>query len=427
MRKKLVAVILFCCLSLSQSATGRCATDSDCENGETCYRPGSDSSACISSNSLGSGNPSGGVGFGTTQDFWDLIFDIHENTADNTPECENVENGLQTMLTTDMSDAKCQGMIDALNISAHHLDNEDEDSDGSFDPALLDGFLIVDLINNKAKMNQICSNPCFPPLWAVSTRASAVCYDQTIPTQLNYICSKNDEGNYCVSYADDIAQIFQDLETDGSSGSELFNILRHKCTLIADMGCCFESYLELYSGLRSRVNDMVSAMSSDFASTPQGQQIAAINNIMQALSPSVIESTAHYVCHASTGDACAIPEAITSAIASAAEMYPMSSNYDPNNPDGPDHSDDEDSSGSSKNGNGAVVAVLVVLLLGAVVGGGYCWIRRRTNRRFEGAPMSSKMGGLYDDVDFGDGDKGSYDPVEVDEGMDGIAVGGVAM
>jgi len=419
--------LLFCLFSLSQSTSGECTANSDCKDGERCYRPGSDSSACISSNALGSSDPSG-IDFGTSQDFWDLLFDIHENTADkNTPECEHVENGLQTMLTTDMTDAKCQGMIDALNISAHHLDNEDEDSDGSFDPSLLDGFLIVDLINNEAKMNQICSNPCFPPLWAVSTRASAVCYDQTIPTELGYICSKNADDKYCISYADEIAQIFQDLEAAGTSASDLTNVLHRNCNLIRNMGCCFESYLELYSGMRSRVDDMVASMSPDFKSTPQGKNIIAVNNVMQALQPSLIKTIAKLYCGASTNAACTIPEAITTAIANAEEKYPMSSNYDPNSPDGQSHSgdgggDDNGNSGSKKSGSGAGIAVLLVLLiLGTVLGVGYWWTRRRTSRRFEGAPM------IDDAMGTGDNDKGNYVPVHVDADLDGSVVHGVAL
>jgi len=423
--------VFLCALFLSMSFGEACVTDGDCAEGQQCYRPNTPFSTCISG--LGASPSSGddNLDFGTAQDLWDLLFDVHQNREDMTQECRNVQDGLGNLLTSDLQNQQCASMFSALNITQSNLDGEDEDADGSFDPALLDGFLIADIITNKQSLDTVCTSSCFPPLWATSIRAAEVCYDQSVPSQLNYICSKDSDSDYCVNYADDIAEIFQDLEADSANQLELLRVLRQKCDMIDEMGCCFDSYLELYSSLRQRLDDAVDSIrDTAFADTPQGQQIIALNSVMQAISPNLIKSVAHLACGASTGDPCPVAAAIQSAVDQAEATYPMSSHYNPEDPEGPEDTPSAGSSESSKTGGGAGIAVLVVLLvLGSVGGVGYWWVKRRTNRRFDGASISASNRTMVGEVvDFDDeNDKGSYVPVVVDESFDGGADGGVML
>ena len=371
------------------------------------YKTGTQFSSCITG--LGSTTPSQDD-LPEMQELFDMIFDLAQTNMDDTPECQHISDAVQTTLSDDMQDARCEPMFDALNIT-YVPPMDDHDEEGDFDASRLDGYLLYDMITNRAELDRVCGSPCFPMLWATSTRAAAICYDQKYPTQFDYICSGN--GNeYCLNYADDIASVFTQLEADGTSSGDIIRVLEGQCSLISSMGCCFSTYLEIYELFRSRVHEAILNMPDEFLQTDQGQQIEQLDRLMQAISPENIKLLTNIACSSHSTNDCPVPESIEDAVARVEEEYPYPSDSEHNGGGGDD--DNSSSGGSGGSSSGDIAAVVVVfILVGSLAGVTFYWMRKRANR-FDGARVSDgAVRGEVVDIDAQQ--VGSYVPVVIDE------------
>ena len=340
-----------------------------------------------------------------------MIFDLAQTNMDDTPECQTISDAVQTTLSDDMQDAQCEPMFDALNIS-YIPPLDDHDDEGDFDASRLDGYLLYDMITNQAELDRVCGSPCFPMLWATSTRAAAICYDQAYPTQLDYICSGNGQ-EYCLNYADDIANVFAALQADGTSNPSIINVLSDQCPLISSMGCCFSTYLEIYELVRTRVHEAILNLPDAYLQTDQGEQIAQLDQLMQVITAQNIKTLTNYACGSHTTNDCPVPASIEDAVARVAEEYPYPS-HSPHSGGGGDDDNDNSSSGSGGSSGGDIAGVVVVfILVGALAGVTFYWMRKRTNR-FDGARVSE--GAVRGEVlDIDSNQNGSYVPVVIDE------------
>jgi len=396
-------------LLLINQVRASCNSDEDCAEGQTCYRPGTQFSACITG--LGSGTPDQDD-LPEMQELFDMIFDLAQQNMDDTPECETISDAVQTTLSTDMQDAQCEPMFDALNIS-YIPPMDDHDDDGEFDASRLDGYLLYDMITNQAELDRVCGSPCFPMLWATSTRAAAICYDQQYPTQFDYICSGNGQ-EYCLNYADDIASVFATLQSDGTSSGEIISVLAGQCPLIANMGCCFSTYLEVYELIRTRVHEAILNLPDAFLQTDQGEQIEQLDQLMQAITAHNIKTLTNIACGSHATNDCPVPASIEDAVARVAEEYPYPSHSPHSGGGGGDDDNDNSSSGSGGSSSGDIAGVVVVfILVGALAGVTFYWMRKRANR-FDGARVSE--GAVRGEVvDIDSNQNGSYVPVVIDE------------
>lgn len=408
MKSTLTTALLTVLMMKDTSAS--CNSNADCTNGQTCYRPGTQYSLCLNGGQLGGAQDN----IPEMQEIFDYIFDLAQSNMDDTPECQRVSDAVQTTLSDDMQDSRCEPMFEALNIT--YVDPiDDHDSQGDFDASRLDGMLLYDMIRNKAELDRVCGSPCFPMLWATSTRAGAICYDQKYPTQFDYICSSNGQ-EYCLNYADDIAQVFSELQADGTSSSEIIGVLGSQCSLISSMGCCFSTYLEIYELFRSRLHEAILNLPDDVLNTDQGQQMKQLDELLQAISTSNIKLFTSIACGVHASNDCPVPPAIEDAVSAVEEEYPYPSSSDHNGGGNGGDNDNSPTESSSKSGGEVAGVVVVLVLVAAVAGVTFYYLRKRSNR-FDGARVVAGdriMHGEVVDIDES-GQKGSYVPVVIDE------------
>lgn len=389
-----------------------CEENEDCAEGQICYRAGTAQSSCIEGGMLGSSS-SDDDDYDPVQELLDMLFDGDEMSFDDTPECENVRTAAMNTLDNDMQDEQCEPMWNALNVTHGIPDDDDENPNGDFDPARLDGYLLWEMINNEAELNDVCGSPCFPLLWATSTRAAAVCYDQTFPESLNYVCSENQDNHYCLEYSDEIASIFEELATSatGTDQSSILDALRSHCSTFEEMKCCFGSFVDLYETFRARLHEVVQNLPEDVRNSEYGENLVELDNVLELISGHNLRSLTGLACFENFNedkyDACPVPADIQAAIDAVAEEYPYPSSDD--NP----NDDDNSKSSTSAAGGAAVAAIVIVLVLVAIFAGvAFWWMRRRANR-FDGASNSGRKRSVLDGevVDIDSGDNGNYVPV----------------
>jgi len=245
-----------------------------------------------------------------------------------TQECKRVQSALGDTFENDVGKATCAPLFAALNISevgdvVSSLKSGLNPADNPEDVPGMGGFIAA--FQDPDRLRAVCSSPCLPVLYAEAQRTVSICVDASVAPLADIICAAtNKDGVFCLSYADEIAQMAQDI-MDASDDSILgaASVIGKNCELVKKMGCCFQTFLDAYGIVRTKADDFM-ATSDDKAgiSEETRAQLNTANDILQKLSPTNIALGVRTMCAVRHPEpACTLPLAVVDAVAAATAKF----------------------------------------------------------------------------------------------------------